>query len=386
MQFAFRQVLTYTAVMTQAKIYISFILLLTIWHWVGLTSCGSNNQKQPQQTVDSVSCDQSLQILIRHSEWKSPFNNDFEAEIENAEGNILRVQLSAVNNDGHSNTIGWIIIDEQKKTLSDITNDPENPENITYQAADWDRFLSCYHNQTGSAPATGPALQLSDLFSEGTTTSFSPKDLNKNDPAIKQFKAKLTRFEEQHAGNRLNVDNLPILINHEVFDNSKTYVNSSWLNYFLTKYPVSPINLNAIFDQAINQEDHHAVKIMLQHGFIISDQQLKVARQAKENSVRLTRYNLENKGLDDSGDPTFYDHKKSTIDAIQQLLNAQYRANAIHDSDGFTNLRESKSKTSGIIEQIKNAEHVKVLDNTGEWWQVETRSGHKGYVFWTRIK
>jgi uncharacterized protein YgiM (DUF1202 family) len=52
----------------------------------------------------------------------------------------------------------------------------------------------------------------------------------------------------------------------------------------------------------------------------------------------------------------------------------------------FTNLRESKSKTSGIIEQIKNAEHVKVLDNTGEWWQVETQSGHKGYVFWTRIK
>lgn len=234
--------------------------------------------------------------------------------------------------------------------------------------------------------ATGSVLQISDLFSEGTITSFSTKDLNKNDSAIKQFKAKLSRFEEQLKGNRLNVEDLSILINHEVFDNSKTYVNSSWLNYFLTKYPVSPINLNAIFDQAINQEDNNAVKIMLQHGFIVSDRQLKVAREAKENSIRLTRYNLEHKGLDDLGDPTFYDQKKSTIDAIQQLLNSQYKANATHDSDGFTNLRESRSKASGIIEQIKNAKHVKVLDNTGEWWQVETESGHRGYVFWTRIK
>lgn len=372
--------------MTKANIHLTLFLLFMVMQWVGLTYCGSKNQKQSQQFADNLSCEQSMQMLMKHSGWKSPFKNNFEAEVENAEGNILRVQLSAVNNDGHSNTIGWIMIDEQKKTLCDITNDLENPESITYQTADWDRFMSCYHNKAGSSPATSPVLQLSDLFSEGSTTSFSPKDFNKNDPFIKQFKANLTRFEEKHAGKRLNVEDLSILINYEAFDNSKTYVNSSWLNYFLTKYPISPVNFNAIFDQAINQEDYPAVKIMLQHSFIVSDQQLKVARQAKENSVRLTRYNLENKGLDDSGDPTFYDHKKSTIDAIQQLLNAQYRANAIHDSDGFTNLRESKSKTSGIIEQIKNAEYIKVLDNTGEWWQVETGSGHKGYVFWTRIK
>ncbi|WP_345954436.1 SH3 domain-containing protein [Mucilaginibacter sp. PAMB04168] len=374
--------------MIKADIYKPTFMLLMVIHLVWLTSCGSNNRKQPQKATEVAGCAQSLQVLIKHSGWKSPFKSNFTAEIESTDDKKLRVQLLSPPNGGSrtAHTIGWIVIDEQKKTLSDITNDPENPEPITYQLKDWNRFITCFHEDAENPSTTGPVLQLSDLFTEGSTTAFSPKDLNKDEPNIKQFKAKLIRFEQQHKGDQLNTEDVSILINHEVFDNSNTYVNSSWLAYFLNKYHISPLKLNDAFEQAITQEDLIAVKILLQHGFIVSDQQLKAARLAKENSVRLTHYNLQNKGLDESGDPTFYDEKKSKIDAIQQLINLQYQANIIQDNDGFTNLREYKSKTSNIIRRIQNAEHIKVLDNTGEWWQVETVSGQKGYVFWTRIK
>ncbi|WP_345949538.1 SH3 domain-containing protein [Mucilaginibacter sp. PAMB04274] len=374
--------------MIKADIYKPTFMLLMVIHLVWLTSCGCNNRKQPQEATEVVGCAQSLQVLIKHSGWKSPFKSNFTAEIESTDDKKLRVQLSIPPNGGSrtAHTIGWIVIDEQKKTLSDITNDPENPEPITYQLKDWNRFTTCFHEDAENPSTTGPVLQLSDLFTEGSTTAFSPKDLNKDEPNIKQFKAKLTRFEQQHKGDQLNTEDFSILINYEVFDNSNTYVNSSWLTYFLNKYHISPLKLNEAFEQAITQEDFNAVKILLQHGFIVSDQQLKAARLAKENSVRLTHYNLQNKRLDESGDPTFYDEKESKIDAIQQLINSQYQANIIQDNDGFTNLRESKSKTSNIVRQIQNAEHIKVLDNIGEWWQVETVSGEKGYVFWTRIK
>lgn len=57
----------------------------------------------------------------------------------------------------------------------------------------------------------------------------------------------------------------------------------------------------------------------------------------------------------------------------------------INDLDGYTNLRKDKNSTSRILEKIKTGEIVKVLDNSNDWWLVESKSGKKGYVFKTKI-
>ncbi|OXA76305.1 SH3 domain-containing protein [Flavobacterium aquidurense] len=58
----------------------------------------------------------------------------------------------------------------------------------------------------------------------------------------------------------------------------------------------------------------------------------------------------------------------------------------IADLDGFTNLRKEKKSSSIILEKIKTGENVKVIDNSGDWWFVQTKEGKKGYVCKTKIK
>ncbi len=63
----------------------------------------------------------------------------------------------------------------------------------------------------------------------------------------------------------------------------------------------------------------------------------------------------------------------------------KYSAKII-DSDGYTNLRKDKNSASTILEKIKTGEIVNVLDNSNDWWLVESKSGKKGYVYKTKIK
>lgn len=56
------------------------------------------------------------------------------------------------------------------------------------------------------------------------------------------------------------------------------------------------------------------------------------------------------------------------------------------DPDGFTNLRKDKNSTSDIIQKIKSGEKIDVLDESGNWWFIQTKSGNKGYVYRTKIK
>lgn len=58
----------------------------------------------------------------------------------------------------------------------------------------------------------------------------------------------------------------------------------------------------------------------------------------------------------------------------------------IIDPDGYTNLRKEKNSTSAIIEKVKSGEKIEVLDDSGNWWLVQTKTGNKGYVFKTKIK
>ncbi|MEO8236650.1 MAG: SH3 domain-containing protein [Flavobacterium sp.] len=58
----------------------------------------------------------------------------------------------------------------------------------------------------------------------------------------------------------------------------------------------------------------------------------------------------------------------------------------IQDPDGYTNLRKDKNSTSDIVEKIKSGEKIEVLDDSGNWWLIQTKSGKKGYVYKTKIK
>lgn len=58
----------------------------------------------------------------------------------------------------------------------------------------------------------------------------------------------------------------------------------------------------------------------------------------------------------------------------------------IQDPDGFTNLRKDKNSTSDIIQKIKSGEKIDVLDDSGNWWFIQTKSGNKGYVYKNKIK
>lgn len=58
----------------------------------------------------------------------------------------------------------------------------------------------------------------------------------------------------------------------------------------------------------------------------------------------------------------------------------------IIDPDGYTNLRKDKSSTSDIVEKVKAGERIEVLDNTGNWWFIKTKSGHQGYIYKSKVK
>ena len=146
------------------------------------------------------------------------------------------------------------------------------------------------------------------------------------------------------------------------------------------------MDLLPITDLAIQQEDYEAVKTLLNYGFIVSTGQLELAAKTKENAIQLIKYNKENNGLDDSGNPTFYDDKYSKFDQIQQLLTQHYNANVINDINGFTNLRQGRNTTSAIVATIKSGEHIKVLDNTNPWYHVESMAGNEGYIYHSKIK
>ena len=57
----------------------------------------------------------------------------------------------------------------------------------------------------------------------------------------------------------------------------------------------------------------------------------------------------------------------------------------IYDKDGYTNLRKGKNSQSEIIAKINTGSSIKVIDNTGDWWYVQTKDNKEGYVHKSRI-
>ena len=76
---------------------------------------------------------------------------------------------------------------------------------------------------------------------------------------------------------------------------------------------------------------------------------------------------------------------KSDKERIEVYLKA-YPLYYISDPDGYTNLREGKSTSSKIIAIVDSGLPIRVLDTTGNWWQVMTKDNEIGYIHKSRIK
>ncbi len=75
---------------------------------------------------------------------------------------------------------------------------------------------------------------------------------------------------------------------------------------------------------------------------------------------------------------------KSDKEDIEVYL--KYYKYYISDPDGYTNVREGKSTSSKIITTVDSGLPIRVLDTTGNWWQVMTKDNEIGYIHKSRIK
>lgn len=57
----------------------------------------------------------------------------------------------------------------------------------------------------------------------------------------------------------------------------------------------------------------------------------------------------------------------------------------IKDSDGYANLREQKDTVSMILQKIPSGSIITVLHDNGDWWDIETEQGKRGYVHKSKI-
>lgn len=82
--------------------------------------------------------------------------------------------------------------------------------------------------------------------------------------------------------------------------------------------------------------------------------------------------NMENAG---NGESEYSEGDEDSNDIIYK----------INDPDGYTNLREQKDTTSMILQKIPSGSIITVLHDTGDWWDIETEEGKRGYVHKSRI-
>ena len=80
------------------------------------------------------------------------------------------------------------------------------------------------------------------------------------------------------------------------------------------------------------------------------------------------------------------DPKRSKSDKEDIEVYLKYYKYYISDPDGYTNVREGKSTSSKIIATVDSGLPIRVLDTTGNWWQVMTKDNEIGYIHKSRIK
>ena len=80
------------------------------------------------------------------------------------------------------------------------------------------------------------------------------------------------------------------------------------------------------------------------------------------------------------------DPKRSKSDKEDIEVYLEFYEYYISDPDGYTNVREGKSTSYKIIATVDSGLPIRVLDTTGNWWQVMTKDNEIGYIHKSRIK
>ena len=364
----------------------SFIVLLN-------TACAKKKESL-ENKIDSSSVGQKqnsekiLNQLFFTSNFE--FKDKYEVRIDEVRNDTIIIKAYTRNNLSDNpqvkqvveSVVGWFIVPPQKDALYLSLNalDPleHNFIKIKTQEKYFKDFLNC-NNLNNKFNNMENKIKFTDLFNEGTTIKFTPNDLEKNDPVIKIFKEKLENFNKNMSVEDFDANNLSSLINNETFFDLQYYTDSSWLTYFIEKYKIDGTTLNHLMQEAISKEDFNAVKILLDHGYIVSAKDLEIIEDTKKN-VQETIKEDKKEGYET------YLVSESKIDKISTLSNSKFTTNKIQDPDGYTNLRKDKTATSEILQKIKSGEHIDVLDNTGDWFLVKTKEGKQGYVHKSRIK
>jgi hypothetical protein len=223
------------------------------------------------------------------------------------------------------------------------------------------------------------------LFNESSIIKFTPKELeNSKDPNLIEFKINLLAFEKSHPLIKdFEIENLNLLINNQTFSNSDYFINSEWLSYFIKKYNFK--NLDLIMNSAIIKEDYNAVQIILKTGYILSKKDVLLALESEKNAILNIKIVKEKNGLDEKGNPIFYDDKESKAKEILSVLIKRYKYK-IFDKDGYTNLRDDSFNSAYILGTIKSGESIDIDDNTNqEWLYIKTKDNREGYVHKSRI-
>ena len=369
--------------------------ILLLYSLIVLLNTACAKKKESLETkIDSTSvgqkqnCENILNQLFFSSNFE--FKDKYEVRIDEVRNDTIIIKAYTRNNLSDDpqvkqvveSVVGWFIIPPKKDALYFSLNalDPLEPnfKKIKTQEKYFKDFLNC-NNLNNKFNNMENKIKFTDLFNEGTTIKFTPNDLEKNDPVIKIFKEKLENFNKNMSVEDFDANNLSSLINNETFFDLQYYTDSSWLTYFIEKYKIDGTTLNHLMQEAISKEDFNAVKILLDHGYIVSAKDLEIIEDTKKN-VQETIKEDKKEGYET------YLVSESKIDKISTLSNSKFTTNKIQDPDGYTNLRKDKTATSEILQKIKSGEHIDVLDNTGDWFLVKTKEGKQGYVHKSRIK
>lgn len=369
--------------------------ILLLYSLIVLLNTACAKKKESLETkIDSTSvgqkqnCENILNQLFFSSNFE--FKDKYEVRIDEVRNDTIIIKAYTRNNLSDDpqvkqvveSVVGWFIIPPKKDALYFSLNalDPLEPnfKKIKTQEKYFKDFLNC-NNLNNKFNNMENKIKFTALFNEGTTIKFTPNDLEKNDPVIKIFKEKLENFNKNMSVEDFDANNLSSLINNETFFDLQYYTDSSWLTYFIEKYKIDGTTLNHLMQEAISKEDFNAVKILLDHGYIVSAKDLEIIEDTKKN-VQETIKEDKKEGYET------YLVSESKIDKISTLSNSKFTTNKIQDPDGYTNLRKDKTATSEILQKIKSGEHIDVLDNTGDWFLVKTKEGKQGYVHKSRIK
>lgn len=72
-------------------------------------------------------------------------------------------------------------------------------------------------------------------------------------------------------------------------------------------------------------------------------------------------------------------------DKNNQRENTRIMTAEVNDPDGYTNVRSGKGTDYNILGTVNVGETFYVLNDTGTWWQVKTKTGIIGYIHSSRI-